>query len=190
MNWFYNLRLRVGTWRRHRQSQTNLSMNSWMPKETWDAMVAGDNPLVRYANAPLGEVVSDAYGYTVADFEASRLQLKRNQYVRGYCVLVAKTPARELHELPPVECAQFLDEMVQVGTALENVFSPIKINYEILGNAIPHVHAHIKPRYYGDPAPGSPIWADERIVMLNDNEYQEIVGNLRQALGLSRSLLH
>jgi diadenosine tetraphosphate (Ap4A) HIT family hydrolase len=43
--------------------------------------------------------------------------------------------------------------MMRVGQALETVFKPLKMNFEILGNAVPHLHGHIVPRYYGDPAP-------------------------------------
>jgi hypothetical protein len=32
-----------------------------------------------------------------------------------------------------------------------------KLNYEIHGNTIPHLHLHLLPRYPGDPYEGSPI---------------------------------
>lgn len=34
---------------------------------------------------------------------------------------------------------------------------PIKINYEIHGNTLPHLHVHVFPRYAGDPFEGRPI---------------------------------
>ena len=30
-------------------------------------------------------------------------------------------------------------------------------NYAIFGDAVPHVHTHITPRYPDDPAPGRPL---------------------------------
>jgi diadenosine tetraphosphate (Ap4A) HIT family hydrolase len=43
--------------------------------------------------------------------------------------------------------------MVTVGGALEGVYAALKINYAILGNNVPHLHAHIQPRYgQGHPA--------------------------------------
>jgi diadenosine tetraphosphate (Ap4A) HIT family hydrolase len=65
---------------------------------------------------------------------------------------------------------------------LEAVFRPVKMNFEILGNAVPHLHCHIKPRYYGDPAPGKPIHPDERVVRLSPTEYEQRVGQIRTAL--------
>ena len=46
---------------------------------------------------------------------------------------------------------------MRVGQALQTVFNPLKMNFNILGNAVPHLHAHILPRYYGDPEPHRPI---------------------------------
>ena len=31
------------------------------------------------------------------------------------------------------------------------------MNYEVLGNALPHLHTHLVPRYLDDPAPGRPF---------------------------------
>jgi diadenosine tetraphosphate (Ap4A) HIT family hydrolase len=33
----------------------------------------------------------------------------------------------------------------------------MKINYEIHGNTVPHLHVHIFPRHEGDPFVGGPI---------------------------------
>ncbi|PWT75060.1 MAG: hypothetical protein C5B60_05880, partial [Chloroflexi bacterium] len=43
----------------------------------------------------------------------------------------------------------FFSDMMRVGKALEQTFNAVKLNFEILGNAVPHLHCHIKPRYYG-----------------------------------------
>jgi diadenosine tetraphosphate (Ap4A) HIT family hydrolase len=51
-----------------------------------------------------------------------------------------------------------------------------------LGNAVPQLHTHIKPRYYGDDAPGMPIWADKHEVMLADETFGERVRVIREAL--------
>jgi diadenosine tetraphosphate (Ap4A) HIT family hydrolase len=47
--------------------------------------------------------------------------------------------------------------VLAVGRALQDVFAPIKINYNVLGNSVPHLHTHIVPRYADDPRPGWPF---------------------------------
>ena len=46
---------------------------------------------------------------------------------------------------------------MQVARALQAVLQPVKLNYEVLGNAAPHLHTHLVPRYADDPRPGWPF---------------------------------
>jgi len=48
-------------------------------------------------------------------------------------------------------------EVMAVGRALETTFSAVKMNYNVLGNWVPHLHTHIVPRYADDPRPGWPF---------------------------------
>ena len=50
--------------------------------------------------------------------------------------------------------------MAEVAEALFRVFSPRKLNYEALGNSVPHLHWWLTPRYVDDPRPHAPIWED------------------------------
>jgi diadenosine tetraphosphate (Ap4A) HIT family hydrolase len=34
---------------------------------------------------------------------------------------------------------------------LAELYEPVKMNYEIHGNVIPHLHLHLYPRFIGDP---------------------------------------
>ena len=65
--------------------------------------------------------------------------------------------------------------MLLAGQALEVAVGATKMNFLMLGNAIPHLHCHLVPRYYGDPAPGRPINWDEQRVTLTSAEYDERV---------------
>ena len=47
--------------------------------------------------------------------------------------------------------------MLALGRAVEAVYEPVKVNYLILGNAVPHLHAQVLPRHAFDPAPGQPL---------------------------------
>ena len=58
----------------------------WMTRARWDALVRGEDcPLCREVQS--AEQAND-FGSTVADLRFSRLRLVRNQYVKGYCVLI------------------------------------------------------------------------------------------------------
>ena len=49
-------------------------------------------------------------------------------------------------ELSDAEGAAYGCEVLAVGRALQDVFAPIKMNYNVLGNGVPHLHTHIVPR--------------------------------------------
>jgi diadenosine tetraphosphate (Ap4A) HIT family hydrolase len=43
------------------------------------------------------------------------------------------------------------------AATVNRLFSPAKMNYEIHGNTIPHLHLHLFPRFAADPYEGGPI---------------------------------
>jgi diadenosine tetraphosphate (Ap4A) HIT family hydrolase len=151
-----------------------------MPRERWDALVRGEGcPLC--AEIASG-VESNAYFHKIADLRISELRLAANQNVPGYCVLVCKQHVREPYELESDERALFFEDMMSAAQALEWVFAPTKMNFELLGNIVPHLHCHINPRQYGDPWPGSPVRPGEELVLLTPQEYRDRVERIRAAL--------
>jgi diadenosine tetraphosphate (Ap4A) HIT family hydrolase len=80
------------------------------------------------------------------------------QFYQGYTVLVARTHASELSQLaPPIRMA-YLEEMCVLARAIEAAFQPRKLNYELLGNQVPHLHWHLFPRASEDPEHLQPVW--------------------------------
>ncbi|MBI3942713.1 MAG: HIT family protein [Chloroflexi bacterium] len=153
---------------------------TWMPREQWDALVRGEDcPLC--AAVTTQEDVNE-YGYTIADLEISRFRLVMNQFVPGYCVLICQKHVREPYELVPADQAAFFQDMMRAGLALEKVYRPVKMNFQILGNAVPHLHCHLVPRYYGDPAPAMPLDPGLETRLLAPEAYLDQVARIRQIL--------
>ncbi|HYZ77416.1 MAG TPA: HIT family protein [Gaiellaceae bacterium] len=69
----------------------------------------------------------------------------------GYACVVSKRHVVEPYELPPEERAAFWEDALVVARALASLYEPVKMNYEIHGNVVPHLHLHLYPRYDGDP---------------------------------------
>jgi diadenosine tetraphosphate (Ap4A) HIT family hydrolase len=66
----------------------------------------------------------------------------------------------ELHELSGPDRQSHLIEMSEVAAAVFTAFAPRKLNYEALGNTVPHLHWWLTPRHANDPRPTGPIWED------------------------------
>jgi diadenosine tetraphosphate (Ap4A) HIT family hydrolase len=80
------------------------------------------------------------------------------QYYQGYCILVARRHATELSQLRAGVCGEYLEEMCRLAHAIEDAFRPRKLNYELLGNQVPHLHWHLFPRSASDPEALHPVW--------------------------------
>jgi diadenosine tetraphosphate (Ap4A) HIT family hydrolase len=150
----------------------------WMPRAQWDALVRGEGcPACREIRSGATEE-----GYVVARLPLSQLRLQRNQFIPGYCVLVCTKHGPEPYHLASDEQTAFFQDLVRATRALDRVFAPAKMNVNLLGNLVPHLHAHLVPRYYGDPAPGRPIDPNLELVTLTPGEYDARVQQVRAAL--------
>ena len=96
--------------------------------------------------------------YFVAELETGYVVLGDFQFFKGYTLFLCKLHTAELHQLPVDFRQKYLQEMSLVSEAVWNWVSPETLNYEALGNAIPHLHWHIFPRHKNDPLPRKPIW--------------------------------
>jgi diadenosine tetraphosphate (Ap4A) HIT family hydrolase len=78
-----------------------------------------------------------------------------------------------------------MEEVSCVGEGLEKNFVVGKINSELLGNQVPHIHWHVIPRLKSDPAPLSPVWCvPHEPVHLTAAFLLERLHLLRAALGM------
>ena len=84
--------------------------------------------------------------------------LVRADIQRGLSIVVWRgRHVVEPTELSDDEAAMYGREVLLVGRALETTFSAVKMNYNLLGNSVPHLHTHVIPRYADDPRPGWPF---------------------------------
>lgn len=104
--------------------------------------------------------------WTVARLATGYVRLNSTQYYRGATFFVARACVVELHELSRPDRTAHLVEMGEVAEAVCRAFGPRKLNYEALGNTVPHLHWWLTPRYSGDPWPRRPIWENPDFVRL------------------------
>jgi len=124
-------------------------MSGWRDWTAWAAMRRGGDacPICRDG------IPRDV----VADLEVSWVAMGEEAPMRGYAVLVLKRHAVELHELAEDEATAYMRDVRRLSRAIADVTDAVKLNYEIHGNTIPHLHMHLFPRYVGDPFEGRPI---------------------------------
>lgn len=101
--------------------------------------------------------LDDGPNNVLVEFDASFACAGPKAPLPGYVCMVARSHVVEPFDLPEPERSQFWSECMLVARALNNLYGPAKINYEIHGNTMPHLHMHLHPRYADDPYVGGPI---------------------------------
>jgi diadenosine tetraphosphate (Ap4A) HIT family hydrolase len=127
-------------------------MSEW--PENWADLVGG----IGCAMCQQGRPESDAYGVRIHEGRYSDAYLQRADVQRGYTVVIWRgRHVTEPTELSEAEAAGYWAEVLTVARALIAMYQPLKMNYETLGNSLPHLHTHLIPRFTDDPRPGHPF---------------------------------
>ncbi len=123
-------------------------MSVWNDPDRWSALCSGAACPICRQKEPMD---------VVAKLEASWVTMQEAAPVPGYVCLVSQTHAVDLHDLPEEIAIAFMRDARKVSMAIASVTGAVKMNYEIHGNSIPHLHMHFFPRYRGDQFEGQPI---------------------------------
>jgi diadenosine tetraphosphate (Ap4A) HIT family hydrolase len=96
-------------------------------------------------------------------FAVSELSLYSDARFTGRCILRLNQHAEQLDELEPELAAAFMQDIQTAGKAIREVTGAERVNLSILGNTVPHLHAHLIPRYPAlEEKPGKSPWDDPR----------------------------
>ena len=116
--------------------------------------------------------------------------LHRRAPTAGYTVVIWRgRHVAEPTELDEGEWQEFWREVLLVARALEAHYRPAKMNYQLLGNGVPHLHVHLVLRHWDDPAPNAPlpptVWESGSAHPVAEADLASVVDALR---GLRRGL--
>lgn len=129
--------------------------------QDWEARKRGENcPFCEQ-----GRVESNAFGVRFFAGRVSDAYLQREGPARGYSIVVFRgRHVAEPTDMTQAELVAFWTEVRGVARIIERVYEPCQLNYSLLGNAVPHVHVHIVPRYLDDSSPERPLAFDSKPV--------------------------
>jgi diadenosine tetraphosphate (Ap4A) HIT family hydrolase len=114
--------------------------------------------------------------------EVADAYLQKDDIQRGYTVVIWRgRHVAEPTELSSEEATQYWLELLEVGRRIEQRLEPepVKLNYDILGNSLPHLHTHVIPRYADDPKPGWPFPFPEEAGHVDEESFRRDLEALR-----------
>lgn len=108
------------------------------------------------------------------------------QFLRGYALLLPDPVVPSLNALGAQERTVYLLDLARLGDAILKVTGAARINYAILGNFEPALHAHVIPRYADEPEdlrtshPWAYKWHDGPV--FDRAAYQDLAAAIRREL--------
>jgi diadenosine tetraphosphate (Ap4A) HIT family hydrolase len=101
-------------------------------------------------------------GDIVYRHEKYRVVLVDDARYPGFCRVIWNGHAKEMTDLPRSDRSLLMDAVWRVEEAVREVVRPDKVNLASLGNAVPHLHWHVIPRFEADAHFPNPVWAEAK----------------------------
>jgi diadenosine tetraphosphate (Ap4A) HIT family hydrolase len=76
----------------------------------------------------------------------------------GFCRVIWQAHAKEMTDLSEDDRDHFMEVVFAVEAVLREQLEPVKVNLASLGNAVPHLHWHVIPRFADDPHFPQAVW--------------------------------
>jgi diadenosine tetraphosphate (Ap4A) HIT family hydrolase len=92
--------------------------------------------------------------------ERCRVVLVNEPGYPGFCRVIWHDHIKEMTDLDDIERGHLMRVVFAVEDVVRNQLHPDKVNLASLGNAVPHLHWHVIPRFRDDPHFPRPIWAE------------------------------
>lgn len=118
----------------------------------------------------------------VCELGASIVYIFKEQTHKGRCVVAELGHHRELFELSEEERNAYMSDLTAVAKAINNVYSPDKINYGAFSDSMGHIHFHLVPKYKDKEEWGGTFVINLKKTFLTDAEYAEMAKKLNNAL--------
>jgi len=103
---------------------------------------------------------ADKYPKKICRISSGWVVLGDVQFLRGYSLLLPDPVVPHLNAMDAETRKTFLYEMSAIGDVILELTAAVRINYEMLGNIEPALHAHIFPRFDNEPEEFrlKPVW--------------------------------
>jgi len=135
----------------------------------------------------IARALQPADPFFLASLRQSVAILHKHQPFPGWCTLWLKDHCEHTDQLPRSRQLELWEDVADLARAIRAVTGCRRLNYENLGNVVPHVHWHLIPRFE-PPRDAEPTWAVFRHAPefldcgVPDDLRDELVQHLRAAL--------
>ena len=124
----------------------------------------------------------------LASLRVSDLGLYSDARFPGRSILKLRDHWDSIEDLPDAVALDFFADLKLAMAALRRVTGAERVNFAVLGNAVPHVHGHLIPRFpAAESKPHSSPWDDPRPrAKLEAERELELIEGIRKELSDGR----
>ena len=120
----------------------------------------------------------------ISDWHLCQVRLM-NDSRYPWVILIPKVDGvSEIHELAEEQQQLLLGESMRLSKALDQLFSPYKLNVAALGNMVRQLHVHHIVRFENDASFPRPVWGVGDAVPYDEASLNETISGLQIALDL------
>jgi diadenosine tetraphosphate (Ap4A) HIT family hydrolase len=166
----YNVSMELERWPNEAEMIAELHGGAWSNREGWARRCQPEGCIVCTSGRPYGIIADLTHTWVTTDPEVA---------IFGYVCVISKVHAVEPFDLPD-QGAAFWQEAMAVAQVVNGLYQPVKLNYQIHGNTLPHLHMHLFPRQPDDGFVGRPVDLKDFRHRYSDRE----LAKLRSALAL------
>jgi diadenosine tetraphosphate (Ap4A) HIT family hydrolase len=119
-----------------------------------------------------------------------RVLLVSDSAFTGFCRVVWNTHVGEFTDLDESDRVHVMTVVAAVENGLRALVSPDKVNLASLGNAVPHLHWHVIPRYRDDSHFPEAIWGTAQRVGVARVLPPDFASTMKQELDAALALMN
>lgn len=120
--------------------------------------------------------------YFVCDLALSRVLLMNDRQFPWLILVPRKHNVSEIIELTEEEQIVLLKESALVSKAMQELFSPLKLNVAALGNVVRQLHVHHVARFDTDVAWPKPVWGNQPSKPYQEEQAKTLVAQIKTLL--------
>ena len=120
--------------------------------------------------------------YIVCDLALSRVLLMNDSQFPWLILVPRKHNVSEIIELTEEEQIVLLKESALVSKAMQELFSPLKLNVAALGNVVRQLHVHHVARFDTDVAWPKPVWGNQPSKPYQEVQAKTLVAQIKTLL--------
>jgi diadenosine tetraphosphate (Ap4A) HIT family hydrolase len=125
-----------------------------------------------------------ADSFLVGNLALSQLLMMNDNQYPWFVLVPRRHDVSEIYQLDTEDRSLLMAESCMLAEALQNIYSPDKLNIAAIGNLVPQLHIHHVVRYRTDKAWPAPIWGQYPPVAMTAEQAESLMSEIKMSMSV------